>query len=216
MFDPPSSDRRRQGSDSGGGILDYHTSDPPSRTHDQAAQRREEPSSPASTPVNPAPVAVSATTCLVRNAEPRHPQKEPMKFLSHPVPGPALLALVALPALAGCSSAPLQRATAEFVGPATWMEGGHAMVNPVALTTNRAPIYPIPLRRSRLEGLVNVDAVIDATGRVLLPSVADSTDQGFNKSTLEAVRDWTFQPATRDGVPIAMAVTLPVSYVMER
>lgn len=131
----------------------------------------------------------------------------------------ALLAPFAVLAFTGCSSTPLRRSTAEFpspTSPTTWVHDGHAMVNPVALTTNRAPVYPIALRRSGVEGLVNVDAVISATGDVMLANVANSTDRAFDRATLEAVRDWTFQPATRDGVPVAMAVRLPVGFAMQR
>lgn len=131
----------------------------------------------------------------------------------------ALLAPVAVLTCTGCGSTPLRRSTSEFpspTSPTTWVHDGQTMVNPVALTTNRAPVYPMALRRAGVEGLVNVDAVISATGEVMLASVADSTDRSFDSATLETVRDWTFQPATRNGVPVAMAVRLPVGFAMER
>jgi TonB family protein len=72
------------------------------------------------------------------------------------------------------------------------------------------------MRATATAGMVNVDCVIDEAGRVMVLRVQDSTNVAFNQPTLDAVRGWTFEPGTRDGVRRAMRVTVPVEFIMER
>lgn len=51
-------------------------------------------------------------------------------------------------------------------------------------------------------GDVIVDVVIDKTGRIAAFTVAKGLGHGVDETVLAAVKQWTFQPATRDGVPV--------------
>ena len=58
---------------------------------------------------------------------------------------------------------------------------------------------------------VLVDALIDAKGRVLFPKIGQQIDRRIAMAILGAVVDWKFSPAVRDGVPVAVRVTIPVN-----
>jgi TonB family protein len=123
-------------------------------------------------------------------------------------------AVIAIVVLAGCAG-PLRQSAREMDRDGA-SQVSRREVLPRASATNGSPIYPINMRLSATPALVSVDCVIGETGRVLMASVAKSTNVAFNQPTLDAVRSWTFEPGTRDGVATAMHVTLPVEYIMER
>jgi TonB family protein len=54
------------------------------------------------------------------------------------------------------------------------------------------------------ETTVILNALVQKDGTVRLACVADSTtkDRGLEESALEAIRQWRFTPAMRDGVPV--------------
>lgn len=134
----------------------------------------------------------------------------PMKPTSPVSQRIALLASSLSLLFVGCTTARLQQATMEMPE-----AGSPAMVVlPKAGQANPAPVYPVAMRQTRTSGEVNVDCVIDENGRVLVAYVQNATNRAFVAPTLTAVRKWTFEPGTRDGVPAAMRVILPVEFTM--
>lgn len=138
-----------------------------------------------------------------------------MKIITPIRPHGVRLAALPLLALAGCASGPLRHATAEY-GDSVASTPVAGQVAPRAASANQPPVYPTAMRRTATHGWVNLDCVIDETGHMLMANVRDSTNVAFNQPTLDAARDWTFEPGTRNGVASAMRVTLPVEFVIER
>jgi len=78
------------------------------------------------------------------------------------------------------------------------------------------PDYPPALRREGLEGHVTVRVTIDARGRVIAVAQVSATDPAFFEATRrQALREWRFRPATRDGVPVQSELTLTVQFRLE-
>lgn len=57
---------------------------------------------------------------------------------------------------------------------------------------------------------VEVEFLVDARGWPQDVHVLSTTDRFFGASVREAVSKWKFEPAMRDGAPVAMKVKLPV------
>ena len=55
---------------------------------------------------------------------------------------------------------------------------------------------------SGTRGDVVVDVVIDQTGRIAKSSLARGLGHGVDETVLATIQQWTFQPATRNGVPV--------------
>jgi protein TonB len=55
---------------------------------------------------------------------------------------------------------------------------------------------------SGTHGDVVVDVVIDKTGRIAKSSLARGLGHGIDETVLAVIQQWTFQPATRNGVPV--------------
>jgi TonB family protein len=120
-----------------------------------------------------------------------------------------------LVALAGCANTPTRLATIETdSSPALVVSANRNQAAPVAV--NRvSPIYPVDLRRTGTEGSVQVIALIDETGKVQEPRVEGYHQAAFAKAALDAVKQWTFQPAMRDGVPVAERVSIPIDFKLD-
>lgn len=82
---------------------------------------------------------------------------------------------------------------------------------------NATPVYPEIARENRWEGTVRVRARVNAAGDV--DSIALERGSGhamLDRSALDAVRQWRFIPATRNGVPVASEVIVPVPFRLEK
>lgn len=76
----------------------------------------------------------------------------------------------------------------------------------------RKPTYPTELRRSRRQGTVYVVFHVDTSGRVVDPKVEKSTDPAFERAALEAVRQWRFEPGTRNGQNVQFKLRIPITF----
>jgi protein TonB len=83
--------------------------------------------------------------------------------------------------------------------------------------TRVEPDYPVQAYRAREEGTVLVGASIDATGKpVNVQVVRRSGSRDLDQAALEAVRQWTFEPAVRGGTAVASEVQVPVTFRIDR
>lgn len=78
------------------------------------------------------------------------------------------------------------------------------------------PKYPERARKKGISGRVELSLLISAAGAVQDPRVLSASPAGvFEEAALSAVRGWRFQPAMYDGRPVAIRVTLPLSFGFE-
>ncbi len=88
----------------------------------------------------------------------------------------------------------------------------------VALPNPSPPPYPIASLRNREQGTVLLEVWVDASGAATQAKVIrGSGHHALDRSAREHVlRAWTFQPALRDGKPIAARVRVPIEFSLER
>ena len=86
----------------------------------------------------------------------------------------------------------------------------------IDVRTQRPPRYPASAVANKQSGVVVVIVDVTPEGRVAQARIEKwTTAGGFDKATLDAVKQWTFEPAIRDGKPIAGRVRVPVRYDMD-
>ena len=78
-----------------------------------------------------------------------------------------------------------------------------------------APEYPSELRRDGLGGVVTIACTIDEQGNVKDITIQKTTNEGFNRSALNALKKWKFKPARLDGVAVAQKVTIPLKFSVD-
>jgi periplasmic protein TonB len=77
----------------------------------------------------------------------------------------------------------------------------------------RPPVYPPSCRRQGIEGVVRVRVLVGEDGRVVQALVArTSGDDALDRAALEAVDDWRFEPARRDGAPVRAWASVPIEF----
>ena len=75
-----------------------------------------------------------------------------------------------------------------------------------------APLYPAVARAQNAQGVVVIDALVDATGKVTEMKVV-SGPMSLRQAATEAVSKWKYQPARLNGQPIAMHTNLNISFI---
>jgi protein TonB len=77
------------------------------------------------------------------------------------------------------------------------------------------PVYTEEARQARIQGVVILQAVIDAAGNVADVKVLKGLPNGLSESAVEAVRQWRFEPAMRHGQPVAVYFNFTVSFGLQ-
>jgi protein TonB len=92
---------------------------------------------------------------------------------------------------------------------------GNGVAAPRLLRSVR-PEYTADAMRARIQGTVSLDCVVDTAGRVDRCLVRRSLDSiyGLDQQALRAARQWSFEPGTRQGVPVAVRVAIELSFNM--
>ena len=74
------------------------------------------------------------------------------------------------------------------------------------------PDYPDEARKARFQGSVLVYVEVDEQGRIRSVRVEKPAGLGLDEKAIEAVKQWRFRPATRDGRPVAVPARIDVSF----
>ncbi len=131
------------------------------------------------------------------------PPRKPVRSVSVPAPVPAQPE-VAATATASTSS-PNASSGADALG-----DGDTTVALVVAHPSPKPDLSQLPWGTS---GDVIVDVVIDKDGKIAKYTMLRGLGHGVDDTVLATIQQWTFQPATRNGVPVASEQELLFHYV---
>lgn len=77
-----------------------------------------------------------------------------------------------------------------------------------------APLYPASMKREGITATVVVDFIVDAQGRVVNPSVFDSTHHDFELPAMVGVQKWRFSPGVRAGQKVNTRMRVPIVFTI--
>ena len=79
------------------------------------------------------------------------------------------------------------------------------------------PGYTAAAMDAHIEGRVLLDVVVLDDGKVGEVKVTESldTEYGLDTQAIEAARQWLFKPGTKDGKPVAVRVTLEMTFTLK-
>jgi protein TonB len=91
-------------------------------------------------------------------------------------------------------------------------------VQPVNAKSYSRPAYTQDAMKAQIQGAAVVQAIVGVTGQVERVRLVKSLDaeHGLDEEALKAARQWTFMPATRDGAPVRMQVTLELTFTLRK
>jgi TonB family protein len=85
---------------------------------------------------------------------------------------------------------------------------------PFRLLKKVTPQYPKSARESRTQGLVAIDAWIGLDGIPRIGKVVEQVSPDLEQSSISAVKEWRYEPATCNGKPVEVQTVLRFSYTL--
>lgn len=74
------------------------------------------------------------------------------------------------------------------------------------------PEYAESARQRKIQGCVMLAVAINASGTVDRIKVVQPLEPGLDQKAVEAVQQWKFSPATKDGKPVAVQIPVSVGF----
>jgi TonB family protein len=83
---------------------------------------------------------------------------------------------------------------------------------PPRATYTPEPEFSEAARQAKFQGTVVVQIVVDKTGNVTRIRLERALGYGLDERAMESVKTWRFEPATRNGQPVAVEMNIEVSF----
>lgn len=87
-------------------------------------------------------------------------------------------------------------------------------IKPPVKVRDVKPVYPPEAQVNRVQGVVIIEAIIDASGQVAGTRILRSIPM-LDEAALAAVQQWLFTPTLVDGVPSSVMMTTTVNFVLQ-
>ena len=96
-----------------------------------------------------------------------------------------------------------------------YKSGDPGVVVPV-LVKNVKPIYTTEAREKKIQGVIELDAVVLDDGTVGDITITKSLDKtyGLDEAAVAALKQWQFKPGKKDGKPVRVLVAVTMSFTL--
>jgi protein TonB len=112
--------------------------------------------------------------------------------------------------LPGVPGPPASEGTLDGAGDAAAAGPVYVKLTPVEIVQ---PAYPPRCRRMGIEGIARVRVLVGENGRPREVTLGRSSgDELLDAAAIDAVRRWRFEPARRDGAPMAAWAVVPIAF----
>ena len=102
-----------------------------------------------------------------------------------------------------------------FAQDQTVYEIGNGITGPVLLREVK-PRYTEGARQRKVEGIVELKAVVKKDGSVGTLEVVRSLDSELDEQAKEAAAQWKFKPGTKDGEPVNVQVNIELAFTLKK
>jgi len=89
-------------------------------------------------------------------------------------------------------------------------------VKPPLRLAGAPPAYPEDARKEKIEGVVILQAVVEKDGTISQARVLKGIYPSLDRASVEAVKSWTFEPATLNGKPVAVFYNLTIRFRLSK
>lgn len=90
----------------------------------------------------------------------------------------------------------------------------HSGMKAPVKTTDVAPVYPVIAKTAHVQGVVILEAVLNAQGGVESVRVLRSLPL-LDQAAVDAVQQWRFTPALLNGQPVPVVMTVTVNFTLQ-
>lgn len=85
-------------------------------------------------------------------------------------------------------------------------------VLPPRATYTPEPDYSALASHAKYQGIVVLNIVVDKAGRISRIRLERALGMGLDENAMEGVKQWRFNPATRNGQPVAVKMTIEIGF----
>lgn len=128
---------------------------------------------------------------------------------------PSVLAALLVAACAGTSE-PVQRADRAMAPGSVVGPQSQQWETPARLLSGKSPAYPIEQFVTGKTGYAEVGFTVAQDGTTRDIEIVDADQAAFGRHLAIAVKDWRFDPATKDGQPVASRLGYSLCFEIER
>jgi TonB family protein len=89
-------------------------------------------------------------------------------------------------------------------------------ITPPRLISKVDPLYPASAKAQRIAGIVILRTTIDTNGNVVRADVLKGMPEGLSDAAIEAVKQWKFSPALKDGLPVEVEYNLTINFQLDK
>ena len=94
------------------------------------------------------------------------------------------------------------------------LEVGGGVIGPEKLFAPQ-PRYSEDARKGRIQGVVILQAIVDAMGNIVQVKALKPLPLGLTESAIETVKTWKYKPATLEGEPVAVYLNLLINFSLQ-
>lgn len=96
-----------------------------------------------------------------------------------------------------------------------WYRPGNGVISPEVVHEEK-PQYTSEAMRAKVQGIVEVEAIVMPDGTVSQVQIVRSLDDrfGLDQKAVEAVKRWRFRPGTRMGKPVPVLVNIELTFTL--
>ena len=76
------------------------------------------------------------------------------------------------------------------------------------------PQYTPDAKAAKIQGVVTLECVVKTDGTIGDVEVTTSLDAGLDQEAIKAVKQWRFEPGTKDGKPVPVLITLEMTFTL--
>ncbi|HVE72676.1 MAG TPA: M56 family metallopeptidase [Thermoanaerobaculia bacterium] len=88
-------------------------------------------------------------------------------------------------------------------------------MKPPKVLTRVEPLYPAAAKEDRIAGVVILEALINESGVIDDVHVLKPLPYGLDQAAVDAVKQWTFEPATVDGKPVPVIFNVTINFRLD-
>ena len=85
-------------------------------------------------------------------------------------------------------------------------------ISPPRVVYQEEPEYSDKARKKKIQGTVELSAVVGADGNVHDVKIEHSAEASLDRQAVAALKKWKFKPATKDGEPVAVKLHTEMSF----
>ena|SRR5579871_6639165 len=126
-----------------------------------------------------------------------------------------IFAVIGVMFINGCETVPQSPVNNKVSFSGEYITIEQADVKPRAKVQRPPPRYPPSMRDARITGSTVIAFLVEPDGHTSQVQVQSATNPTFGEAAKEAIEQWIYTPAMRNGVPVRVELEEPINFNLD-